>query len=245
MTPKSPKSTGLELNRAERLILQLQKAVCKEVLVLGDSHAQIFSSRELRAAFPLYYFNVVAVHGATVSGLENPNSKTQAMPTFMDNFDRSKANTVIVSIGEVDIGFVVWYRAEKYKTEVSSILDDVLRSYQKFLLLLAKDHRVFCVSVPLPTIKDGQEWGKVANARREVNASQRDRTKLTVRFNKSVSAFCEKEGIQYLNFDDESIGDDGLVDVRLLNKIPTDHHYEPLAYVAMMVPKLKRAFRSR
>jgi hypothetical protein len=41
------------------------------VLVLGDSHAEVFESRVL-AALPVH-FDVEAVNGATLSGLQNPN----------------------------------------------------------------------------------------------------------------------------------------------------------------------------
>lgn len=226
-----------------KVILKLQKLVCKEVLVLGDSHASIFSDLRLRAAFPFYYFNVVTVGGATVSGLENPNSKTQALPIFMNNIKRSKADTVIVLLGEVDTGFVIWYRSEKYKTAVSKMLNKALNNYQEFLFSLSKEHRIICLSAPLPTVKDGQDWGEVANARREVKASQIDRTKLTIQFNKRMKEYCQKNRIIYLDFDNESIGRDGVVDINLLNKNPTDHHYEPNVYIQMIIPKLKRCIK--
>lgn len=237
------KDIRLTLSNSKKIILKLKKLVCREVLVLGDSHAGIFSESRIRAAFPFYFFNVVSVAGATVSGLENPNSKTQALPIFINNLKRSKANTIIVLLGEVDIGFVIWYRSEKYKTEVSEMLDNALKNYQKFLLLLSKEHRVICLSAPFPTIKDGQDWGEIANARRDVKALQIDRTKLTIRFNKSINEFCQNNKIEYLDFDDESIGKDGLVDIRLLNKNPADHHYEPRTYIKMIIPKLKRCIK--
>jgi hypothetical protein len=212
----------------------------KEVLVVGDSHASIFSDSTLRAAFPHYLFNVVCIGGATASGLENPNSKTQSLPRFIDAVQKSEAETIIVLLGEVDTGFVIWYRAEKYKTEVSEMLLNALASYQRFLMLLLNKHRVICLSAPLPTIKDGQEWGLVANARRGVRASQLDRTMLTIRFNKRVKKFCAKNRIEYLDFDSDSIGSDGLVDIKLLNRNPLDHHYEPRAYIEMIIPELRK-----
>ena len=228
------------LNRIVRIVLIFQKHACKEILVLGDSHALIFSNRSFRMAFPYYYFNVVSVGGATISGLENPNSKTQALPIFMDNLKTSTAETIIILLGEVDTGFVIWYRSEKYGVSVSEMMDNALRNYQDFLLLLSKEHQVICVSTPLPTIKDGQDWGEIANARRGVETSQIDRTKLTLRFNNHMKEFCRINKIGYLNFDNESIGEAGVVSSKLLNKNPNDHHYEPRAYINMIIPKLKK-----
>ena len=145
----------------------------------------------------------------------------------------------MVLLGEVDTGFVIWYRAEKYKAEVSEMLLHALTSYQKFLTLLRNEHRVICLSAPLPTIIDGREWGAVANARKDVRASQAERTLLTIGFNEGMRRFCEENAIEYLDFDDDSIGKDGLVDRRLLNSDPLDHHYEPRAYMEMIIPRLR------
>lgn len=216
-----------------------QNRPCEQVLVLGDSHVSIFSDPRLRAAFPHHAFNVVCIGGATASGLENPNSKTQSLPTFAEAVSKSAARTIIVQLGEVDAGFVIWYRAEKYNTEVSETLQYALTGYQRFLTSLLGEHRVICLSAPLPTIKDGQAWGAVANARRDVKASQLDRTRLTIRFNRGVREFCEKARVEFLDLDIESMGKDGLVDMRLLNSDPLDHHYEPGAYLEMMIPRLR------
>lgn len=211
-----------------------------EILVLGDSHAAVFSDARFRAEFPLHSFEVVSIGGATASGLENPNSKTQSAPKFLDALGKSRAGTVVVLLGEVDTGFVIWYRAEKYEAELSQMLLSALTSYQDFLTVLKDGHRVICLSAPLPTIPDGQEWGEVANARKDVRASQMERTTLTIRFNAGMKRFCAENGIDYLDFDDQSMGEDGLVDKRLLNSNPLDHHYEPCAYMEMMVPKLQK-----
>lgn len=45
--------------------------------------------------------------------------------------------------------------------------------------------------------------------------------------------FCEENEIEYWNFDDESIGKDGLIDGKLLNPDPLVHHYGPPAYMEM------------
>jgi len=213
---------------------------CGEILVLGDSHAMVFADPRFRAQFPLHSFDVVAIGGATASGLENPNSKTQSAPKFLHAWRNSQARTVVVLLGEVDTGFVIWYRAEKYKAEVSQMLLNALKSYQDFLTVLKNGHRVICLSAPLPTIPDGQEWGEVANARKAVRASQMERTTLTTRFNEGMRKFCAENGIGFLDLDDQSIGKDGLVDKRLLNSNPLDHHYEPRAYMEMMVPELRK-----
>jgi tetratricopeptide (TPR) repeat protein len=149
-----------------------------KLLVLGDSHTETFKCNALQKCFPKYYFNVVAVGGATVSGLQNPNSKTQALPIFEKNIAEFKPNKIIIQLGEVDTGFVIWYRAEKYKVSVDEMLIKTIDSYTNLLSSLKSKADVICIGTVLPTIKDGQDWGEIANARKEIKATQRERTSI-------------------------------------------------------------------
>lgn len=218
---------------------KLKRALYQEILVLGDSHAAVFEENNFRYAFPDIIFNVVSVGGATVSGLENPNSKTQALPIFRRAIAKSKAKIVIVLLGEVDTGFVIWYRAEKYNASVFNMLDNALTNYKKLLQELANERQVICLSTPLPTIKDGDTMGEVANARKEIKATQLQRTQLTLEFNDKMRNFCESKGIIYLSYDDESINADGIVAEYLLNDNSADHHYNNHVYAEMIIKKLK------
>lgn len=208
------------------------------VLVLGDSHALVFSSEKMKALFPEYSFEVTSVGGATVSGLKNPNAVTQAMPQYMSALETTTANTVIVMLGEVDTGFVIWYRAQKHGSSVEQMLQQALDNYQKLLRDVAKKFHVICVSTPLPTIRDNMDWGEVANLRKEVKASLSDRTSLTIKFNKLMEAFCTREGISYLNCDSLSTDETGTLKASLRNPDPNDHHYDPSAHALMIGPLL-------
>jgi hypothetical protein len=211
----------------------------EEILVLGDSHANVFKNKHIEEQFKNHFFNVIAVGGATISGLENPNSKTQALATFRKEIKKSKARTIIVLLGEVDTGFVIWHKSEKYKTNVSDMLDMAVQNYKDFLQQLSSTHRVICISTPLPTIKDEQDWGEIANARKDVKATQWQRTKITVQFNNIMEDFCNKTDIVYLSFDKESLNEKGLVHDSLLNPNPNDHHYDKDKYAEMIVHKIK------
>lgn len=143
----------------------------REILVLGDSHSPVFNHPLFKEKFPNLFFNVLTVIGATASGLENPNSTTQAYPVFRKAVGQTAAQQVIVMLGEIDTGFVIWYRAEKHQESVSAMMDKAITSYSRFLTELKMRFEVVCISAPLPTIQDGNDWGDIANARREVTAS--------------------------------------------------------------------------
>lgn len=209
------------------------------LLVLGDSHGEVFRQPLFAKRFPDHAWQWVIVPGATASGLENPNdSKTQAYPNFKRALDTTTARRVIVSLGEVDTGFVIWYRARKYQEPVFAMLDRAVEAYARFLGEIAPDFDVLCISTPLPTIRDGATWGEVANLRKEVQAGQRARTALTLEFNRRVRLRALGLGVSYLSLDAASLGLDGLVRPELLNANPSDHHYAPARYAELIAGEL-------
>lgn len=210
----------------------------QEILVLGDSHSPIFNHPLFKERFPNLFFNVLTVIGATASGLENPNSTTQAYPVFREAVRQTAAKQIIVMLGEVDTGFVIWYRAQKYQESVAAMMDKAVASYSRFLVELTERFEVVCISTPLPTIQDGNDWGDIANARREVTASQVERTALTLEFNRIMQTFCAQNGIRYLMLDTASLGDGGIVRADLLNSDSNDHHYDPDRYSRLLTEGL-------
>jgi len=222
----------------QNLVVHDQEAPVREILVLGDSHTVVFSHPLFKERFPNFFFNVVTVIGATASGLENPNSTTKAYPVFRDAVRESAAKLVVVMLGEVDTGFVIWYRAQKYQESVAAMMDQAIASYSGFLAELKMRFEVVCISTPLPTIQDGNDWGDIANARREVTASQTDRTALTLEFNRAMQRFCAQNRIRYLMLDDLSLGEHGIVKADLLNNERSNHHYDPDPYSRLLVEGL-------
>jgi hypothetical protein len=214
------------------------EAPIREILVLGDSHSPVFNHPLFNEQFPHLHFNVLTVIGATASGLENPNSTTQAYPIFKQALEQTNAKQVLVMLGEVDTGFVIWYRAQKYRESVAAMMDKAIASYSQFLAELKTRFEVVCISAPLPTIRDGNDWGDVANARREVTASQLERTALTLEFNRIMQQFCSQNAIRYLMLDPVSLGEHGIVKAKLLNSDCSNHHYDPDRYARLLIDGL-------
>ena len=217
----------------------------RKIIVLGDSHALVFLSRRLRRYFPLTNFDVCSVGGATASGLDNPNSVTAAYATFNNKLNSATKNSiVIVMLGEVDTGFVIWWRAQKQGGDVNLMLSQAVEKYVKFISEINGTYRPLVMSTPMPTITDDNEWGEVANLRREISATQRERTDLTLRFNSAISEFCNSHGIPYVDIDQESLGEDGLVADHLISANRDDHHYSVRQHLKIMMPKLRPALKA-
>jgi hypothetical protein len=212
----------------------------ESVLVLGDSHAWVFYHWLFDVNFPRRVFHICMVAGATASGLENPNSKTGAMQKFEEAIRKYPSKVFILQLGEVDAGFVIWYRAQKYLASVESMLEQTVERYAAFIRRMRALGRVIVVGAPLPTIPDEQPCGQVANLRKEIDVSQRQRTELTLQFNTRVEQACAAEGADFIGLDADSLDANRRVKKELLNRDPCDHHYRAAFYARLLVEKLKR-----
>lgn len=199
----------------------------------------VFRSKHLKSAFPDIYFHVECVQGATASGLENPNSKTAAYAVFMKALNEYNGTIVITLLGEVDTGFVIWYWAQKHSSSLAQSLKRAANTYCRFIDKIAKKRTVICLSAPLPTISDDNDWGDVANLRSEINASQLERTQMTLAFNALVKEHCRENKYSYIDLDIDALGTDGLVKKRLMHENPLNHHYNNEAYSVLMTDRLR------
>jgi hypothetical protein len=217
----------------------------EQILVLGDSHANVFRNWRFRLAMPRTSFKLCVVGGATVSGLENPNSKTQAGAQFEVALQQHTPTRIITLLGEVDTGFVIWYRAKKHQQSVESMLDLALTNYARLLESCQARAHTIVVSAPLPTIQDGQNWGEIANLRRDIDTSLRERTDLTIEFNRRLGQLAATLNCDYLGLDADCLGSDGLVSQAMLNRDPLDHHYSIAAYSQILAARLNRVLAHR
>lgn len=211
---------------------------CDKYLVLGDSHATVFSHPLFKLYFPSIYFDKSIVIGATISGIENPNSKTDAFNLFNKKITNNYKK-IIVLLGEVDLSFVLWYQAEKYNTNITEVFNGAVDKYKRFIEIKSKKAPIIIISAPLPTISDNNDWGQIANLRKEINTSQLDRTDLTLKFNKLIEEYCNKNNHDYINLDLKSINDNGLIRSDLLSKDKNNHHYNKYNYAKLIIKELK------
>lgn len=179
-------------------------------------------------------------------GLANPHSQTQALPIFMDYLNKvAPSDHVVFCLGEVDCGFVIWYRADKHGSSVQEQFELSLANYfgliDAYLKKLQPANVIVC-STPLPTIPDHQLVnGEVANKRLSINATQNERTALTIEYNGRLNDFCSERGIHYLDLQQEMLDQQtGVVSEVFLNNDPLDHHLEPKKVAAIITAKLNQ-----
>lgn len=234
------------IQRVIRRVKQLVKKTLvnlryERVFVLGDSHAHVFKFINNHSSLK-QFFDVMVVGGATAMGMVNPNSKTDCLNLFRGKLKGVKKHQkILILLGEVDTGFVIWYRALKHGLSVESQFERSLENYFEFVRdLLAKGYTNICLmSAPLPTIKDNHgKHGEIANLRSEVKNSIEERTDLTLEYNKRLAEFATQNDIQFLGLDTDLLGKNGIIDSRYLNSDPLDHHCDHKFYSEMIVKRL-------
>lgn len=214
------------------------------VLCIGDSHIKVIEDVHV----PGVWFRVKMLGGATASGVENPNSKTQSRSIFGAWLKRAKPwQGVLIQLGEVDCGFVIWYRAERHGISISEQLEMTLDSYAGFIesIRAMNFRRVTVLSAPLPTIGDSPtEWGEVANLRKAVTTKQIDRTNLTLKFNELLSERCSAIGVEFVDVTSKQLDPHtGIVDRKLLRPTYHDHHLADEPYARLIGDELGKAWR--
>ena len=104
----------------------------------------------------------------------NPSSSSKSFETFTAQLARAKPwQEILLQLGEVDCGFLIWRRADRHGLSVEDQLAQTLDSYAGFIerVLGGRFRRVIVVSVPLQTIEHyPSALGDVATLRKTVTS---------------------------------------------------------------------------
>lgn len=198
------------------------------IVVCGDSHTRVFCYCNKQQT--QFKFDVCEVGGATAQGAVNPNSKTDALGIFSTKLkNTSKADKVLIMLGEVDCGFVIWVRSKRYNISVDEQLQSSIHNLFQFIETKVKSYGyvsndIIIAGVILPTIKDNTNKKYLHGARSEVHVNQYVRTQKTLEYNQLLKTRCNDYGYHYIDITDNIIGEDGLVQYNYLSENHTDHH---------------------
>ena len=214
----------------------------QHLIALGDSHLEALKFAAELDILDVKSTHFVIVPGATVIGLRNPNSFTDAINIFMSVLEVMPQDSyVVIHLGEVDCGFVMWWRAVKYGESIDIQFRDSINSYHEFLLTIIKmGFKHICIAgASLPTIDDATDMSDVANKRKEINVSIRDRTKLTLKYNQALRDLSTELGIKYFDITDAILNRTNyVVHDFFKNNDPCDHHLDKLKTVGIWANKI-------
>ena len=202
----------------------------RHLVAIGDSHLEA-----LQLAANLKILDVASSHfsivpGATVIGLRNPNSLTDAIGIFRSSLMAQPLDSyVLIHLGEVDCGFVIWWRAKKYGESIERQFQESIDAYHQFLVeIIEKGFNRICIAgASLPTIKDEVDMSNVANKRAEISIGIKQRTELTLRYNQALIELAKSFGISYFDISDIVLDKtSNLVHDFFRNPDASDHHLD-------------------
>lgn len=226
----------------KKVIKKIVQKLLVKYFVFGDSHVEVFQYIEKENLKPFFIFDVTMVGGATAQGMRNPNSKTNALQVFLEKINNLPTGSrLIFQLGEVDTGFVMWYRAQKYNESVEKQLEETISTYFGFIdkIINLGFKKIKIISAPLPTIEDNQDWGEVANARKEIKASKKQRTELTLRYNDILKENCKNRRIEFIDCNDSLYDKNtGYINDKFINKDKLNHHLDLKEYSKIILKKL-------
>jgi hypothetical protein len=211
---------------------------------LGDSHVRSMAAAVHAGLFQPLECRVEEVGGATAVGLRHPTSKTQALAHFRDRLTPVDPRVIpIFQLGEVDCGFVIWVRAQRYGESIVAQLEGSLEAYRDFLIeQRGAGYRPVVTSATLPTIRDGQLDGEVALLRAEVRASHRARTDLTLDYNARLAEICGAEGLLFVDATPDLLDPaTGLLSDSFRHPDPSDHHLDPKTAGPVWARRIRQA----
>ena len=218
------------------------------ILVLGDSHIDVFRYSNYKTKYFTFY--TLEVPGATAMGSTNPNSATHALNIFTEQLEKinspgvPKFDYVMVMLGEVDCGFVVWVRSKKYNISVEEQLQLSLINYETFIktiiLKYFNPEQVIILGSVLPTIKDNTDKRFLNGARSEVDIPLHIRILTTLDYNNKLSHICNNNNLNYIDITENILDkNNNNVKQKYLNKNPYNHHLDNFNTYRLWCNKLK------
>jgi len=167
--------------------------------VIGDSHALVFEYSERQDMI----FNVKWVGGATARGSINPNNSTNSLNTFKQFIDQNTSDKLIIMLGEVDCGYLIWYKHQKEGLDIHSQANEaisrLLEFISKYVLKYYEAKDIIILGSNPPTIEDNADPKFLAGARSEIKASLKERLSLTRYYNSVLKTKCIEHGYHYFD----------------------------------------------
>jgi hypothetical protein len=218
------------------------------ILFFGDSHTRCYIKDGANKIQNEIKFDVCYVKGATAQGAVNPNSKTKALNRYRKTLERKNNNDYdyfAIMLGEVDCGFVIWYRAKKYNKTIQEQIMLAVNNLEEFLKnnvekVFSKD-KIVVVGATLPTIKDNTDKKFLNGARSNIDASLQERIDCTLKYNNHLAIMVEKNNYRYFDITKETFDQEKYcVLPHFLNKNPHDHHFDSNLVAPIFVDKFRK-----
>lgn len=215
----------------------------KVVLCVGDSHSEIFSYSKLNLEFHSTIFFSYAVNGATATGIRNPVSKTNARNKILFYLKMiPRSVNIFTSFGEVDCGFLFWYKNQKYKLKLETQVEKAFGNYVKFINYVKKIgfNSIGIYNIPLPTLDYYNPVTYKWSLRKLVKVNIENRANVTSNFNKKLKLLCKDNGYKFIDTNKTIFNrNKRRVYEKYINKDMNDHHIKYCTAYKVLIKELK------
>lgn len=226
----------------KRIHSKFKKAIRKRKFfyVFGDSHTEVFSYINLTRKEEL--FKIVRVDGATALGMVHPKSKTNALELFMREINGlHKKSRLIFLLGEVDLGFLLWYRNIKLNLDVSHEMEISISNYITFLSKLKQRgfKNIYVMSPSPPCISDDFIETQMNLLRREIKINQVERVKLAKVYNETLKTKVLELRMGFIDLFPMLIDEQAhVVKKEYIKDDKNDHHLESSTYSQLVFDQI-------
>ena len=133
---------------------------------------------------------------------------------------------IMISLGEVDCGFAIWYHADNHNVSIPEQLNRSLDSYQDFLLsevIPVFKNKIILMGSILPTIEDQTDKRLLAGARSKVKTGIIERTELTLRYNLKLKKIAADFNLFYIDITEDTYDP---VSKKILSQYKRENSYD-------------------
>ena len=142
-----------------------------------------------------------------------------------------KIKNILIHLGEVECGFVFWWRKIYKKEDIQQSVKKSINSYSIFIDNIARisSFNICLTGASLPTITD-YSVGDIQNKRKEVaHVPILEKTKLTLQYTKLLSDLARNKKISFFDISNALIDcRTGCVHKYFINPDPHDHHLDKI-----------------
>lgn len=232
---------AVEVIRARRFSGYLKyKKDAKLIKVIGDSHTSIFDGY----VGDDYIFDQTRCHGSTARGSINPNTKTNSLAIFKKGLKGKKGEKIIVQLGEVDCGYLIWYKnkhtGESIELATKKSIDNLFNFIKTEIRPIYEPNEIIVMGVIPPIIEDNTSPNFLKGKRADADVTLNQRLNLTNTWNKEVLKRCSDLGYLYLDINSEISNKHGKVLEQYKNPDIWNHHLWEYSTIQVVLQKLKK-----
>ena len=212
-----------------------------KILVLGDSHSVVFSYANTQSDCK-HIFDVCPVGGASARGLVNNSSHSNALNIYKEKILQTDLDTVILQVGECDLGIIIWYFVLNNIEVLPLAIDNTVSRLMLFadLELKGKFKQIIICGSNLPTTADSVDRNLMEPGRNH-DIDIRTRTQVTHEYNKKLKHLCELRGYDFLDITAGTINTEtGLIQDKFLHWDQANSHMDIEAVYDVYMSELNK-----